>query len=103
MTPHEHAPDSDELIKETIGALAEAEEAVGIELDLLRSAQSADSNRTGLLLDRVQDFSLQADALVVAMLDRQTDEDLMRVAEELAGFFRAAEEQIGAMLRASEK
>ena len=91
----------DPSFEETIDRLRLGQELVRDELEQLARAEAGDHRATLWRLGRMaRSHQEQANDLLVTMLDGSAPEDLLRAAEELAGFFNGAVEQIEAMLTA---
>jgi hypothetical protein len=89
----------DHLFRDLTTTLSQAQQAVERELDQLTSAPVRDLDRLGLLGRSVGEFSYEADTLLVMMLERDADGDLMGTAEALVDFFRDTDERIAALLK----
>ena len=83
----------DALFQELIATLQQAREAVSHELGLL-AGQDVDHPTLHRLPETGRSFAEQADSLVLMMIERQTDDNLVQVAYDLADFFRGVEERI---------
>ena len=91
----------DPSFEETIDRLRLGQELVRDELEQLARAEAGDHRATLWRLGKVaRAHQEQANDLLVTMLDERAPEDLLWVAEGLAGFFNGAVDQIEAMLTA---
>jgi hypothetical protein len=76
-----------------------AQELVRDETEQLAQATSGDHRPTLWWLRKIaQDHQNQANALLIAMLDRSAPEDMLEEAEEIAGFFNDAVGRIETLL-----
>ena len=82
-----------------LNTLSQAQQVVEEELALLvRGRLISDRDRLGGLGEAVGDLSTQADLLLLVMLERDADADLVNMAKTLVGFFRDTERQIVELL-----
>ena len=86
----------DHLFRQLTATLTQAQQAVEDELAVLAKEQAVDPDRLAHLGKSVGEFSYEADNLLVMMLERDADDDLLNVAEALVDFFRHAHERIAA-------
>ena len=78
-----------------LNTLSQAQQVVEEELALLvRGRLISDRDRLGGLGEAVGDLSTQADLLLLVMLERDADADLVNMAETLVDVFRDTERQI---------
>ncbi len=92
----------DNLFRDMIVTLSRAQQAVESELELLIGHRPSGAAHLADLRQSVEEFSKQADDLLVMMLERDVDADLMNAAEALVDFFRDTEEQLVALLRTGQ-
>ena len=90
----------DALFSHMTATLSQAQQAAEDELERLAKAPVPDMDRLAHLGRSVGEFSYNADALLVLMLERDADGGLMSIAEVLVDFFRDTDERITALLKA---
>ena len=92
----------DDLFSEMTTTLSQAQQAVESELEQLTRAPVLDVSRLAHLRRSVREFSLNADTLLVMMLERDADFSLLSVAEVLVDFFRDTDERITTLLKSGQ-
>jgi hypothetical protein len=83
-----------------LDTLRQAQLPVQEELGELARSETLDAERLWRLGKSVGDFSAEADALLVMMLERSAEDDLIDMAETLVDFYQDAEGQVDALLSA---
>ena len=82
------------LFRELLGTLSQAQLAVQDELASLMRQPSRDGDHLSRLATSVSEFSVQADGLLVMMLERSAPVELIDTAETLVDFFHDTVDQL---------